>query len=120
VARLLFLALAPSAGSAFAQTGVIDTLTIPNDRPVKVTGNVALERGRWYVLEASGAVSDWSDHKSDHRGSALPYNPKEFAAFIEDALIQDLTPNESRDLATAWRGGSHVRAQVANSRYKNS
>src|SRR4029077_12341432 len=70
MARLLFLALAFSAG-AFAQTpnlaggaaGLLESLTIPNDKPVKVTSRTSLERGKWYVLEATGIVSDWSDHK---------------------------------------------------------
>lgn len=43
--------------------GMLDMLTIPNDRPVKVTSSVTLERGRWYVIEASGIITDWSDHK---------------------------------------------------------
>jgi hypothetical protein len=43
--------------------GAIELLTIPNDKPVKVTSTHVLERGKWYVLEASGVVSDWSDHK---------------------------------------------------------
>src|SRR5437763_941979 len=48
---------APSAG------GVIDSLTIPNDKPVKVTSRIVLEKGKWYTLEASGVSSDWSDHR---------------------------------------------------------
>lgn len=37
------------------------TLVIPNDKPVKVRSATALERGRWYVIEASGVISDWRD-----------------------------------------------------------
>jgi hypothetical protein len=48
---------------AVAATGVVDMLTIPNDRPVKITSNVMLERGRWYVLEATGVITDWSNVK---------------------------------------------------------
>src|SRR5258708_8833412 len=51
------------APTATAPTGVLDTLTIPNDKPVKVTSNIVLQRGQWYVLEGSGVVSDWNDHK---------------------------------------------------------
>jgi hypothetical protein len=51
------------APAAAAPTGVLDTLTIPNDKPVKVTSNIVLQRGQWYVLEGAGVVSDWSDHK---------------------------------------------------------
>jgi hypothetical protein len=39
-----------------------ETLTIPNDKPVKVK-TAALEKGRWYLIEASGVFSDWGDHK---------------------------------------------------------
>jgi hypothetical protein len=54
---------APTASAPSAPGGVIDMLTIPNDKPLKVTSNVVLERGRWYVLEASGVITDWSDKK---------------------------------------------------------
>ena len=40
-----------------------ETLTIPNDKPVKVMSKTVLEKGRWYVIEASGVISDWSDYK---------------------------------------------------------
>lgn len=40
-----------------------ETLVIPNDKPVKGKSATVLERGRWYVIEASGVISDWSDKK---------------------------------------------------------
>ena len=54
---------APVAAAPALPAGVLDMLTIPNDKPLKVTSNVVLERGRWYVLEATGVITDWSDHK---------------------------------------------------------
>jgi hypothetical protein len=40
-----------------------ETLVIPNDKPVKVKSQMVLEKGRWYVIEASGVISDWSHVK---------------------------------------------------------
>lgn len=94
------------SAQAAAGGDALDTLLIPNDRPLKVQSNIVLERGRWYVLEASGVVTDWSHVKdgvdavwcyadwrcgkgeawnqlrvddkglSDIAGSTLPYNPQ--------------------------------------------
>ncbi len=38
----------------------VETLTVPNDKPIKITSNTVLEEGRWYTIEASGVISDWS------------------------------------------------------------
>jgi hypothetical protein len=43
---------------------LVETLIVPNDKPVKVKSTAVLEKGRRYVIEASGAVSVWS-HKKD-------------------------------------------------------
>ena len=40
-----------------------ETLTIPNDKPLKIKSATVLEKGRWYVIEASGVMSDWGDYK---------------------------------------------------------
>ena len=50
-------------GDKARSTAVGETLTIPNDKPVKVASTSVLEAGRWYVLEASGVVSDWGHVK---------------------------------------------------------
>ena len=45
------------------QTGagrLIETVIIPNDKAVKVTSVTSLEKGKWYIIEASGVISDWS------------------------------------------------------------
>ncbi len=43
--------------------GLLETLIIPNDKPGKVTSQAVLEKDRWYLIEASGVVSDWSHVK---------------------------------------------------------
>lgn len=43
--------------------GLLETLNIPNDKPVKITSSTLLERGRWYIIEASGVISDWGHVK---------------------------------------------------------
>lgn len=42
---------------------LLETLIIPNDKPVKVSSTTALEKGRWYIIEASGVISDWGHVK---------------------------------------------------------
>jgi len=42
---------------------LLETLTIPNDMPVKITSTTVLDKGRWYIVEASGVISDWSNVK---------------------------------------------------------
>ncbi|MFA5179851.1 MAG: hypothetical protein WC405_00900 [Syntrophales bacterium] len=42
---------------------LLETLTIPNDKPVKITSTTVLEKGRWYIIEASGVISDWGNVK---------------------------------------------------------
>lgn len=98
--KLTLACSAAPGGSA----GLVDVLTIPNDRPLRVESK-PLEAGRWYIVEASGVVTDWSHVKdgvdavwcyaewrcgkgeawnqlriddkglSDHAGGTLPYNP---------------------------------------------
>ncbi len=41
--------------------GLLETLIVPNDKPVKITSSNVLERGQWYTIEASGVISDWSN-----------------------------------------------------------
>ena len=43
-----------------ARGKLLETLIIPNDKPVKITSTTVLENGRWYIIEASGVISDWS------------------------------------------------------------
>jgi len=41
---------------------LIETIKdIPNNAPVKVTSTTILESGKWYIIEASGTISDWGD-----------------------------------------------------------
>lgn len=42
---------------------LLETLQIPNDKPVKILSKITLEKGRWYLIEASGVISDWSHVK---------------------------------------------------------
>jgi hypothetical protein len=46
-----------------AQGRLLEMLTIPNNKPVKVSTTNVLENGRWYVIEASGVISDWDTVK---------------------------------------------------------
>lgn len=41
----------------------LEILAIPNDKPVKVSTSSVLENGRWYLIEASGVISDWGHVK---------------------------------------------------------
>lgn len=38
----------------------LETLIIPNDKPVKITSTTILENNQRYIIEASGVISDWS------------------------------------------------------------
>src|SRR3989442_10140550 len=51
---------APAASAPAAPAGGTDMLTIPNDRPVKGTSNIVLQRGRWDGLEATGVITHWT------------------------------------------------------------
>lgn len=54
-------------GSTSTQTttgGGSASLTVSNDKPVKVATSFATRKGATYIIEASGVISDWSD-KSD-------------------------------------------------------
>lgn len=42
---------------------LLETMVVPNDKPVKIFSKTFLEKGRWYVIEASGVISDWSHVK---------------------------------------------------------
>ncbi len=39
---------------------LLETLVVPNAKPVKISSATVLESGRWYIIEASGVISDWS------------------------------------------------------------
>ncbi|MBI2372102.1 MAG: hypothetical protein HYV08_18040 [Deltaproteobacteria bacterium] len=43
--------------------GLVETLIVPNDKPVKILSRNVLERGQWYTIEASVEFSDWSHVK---------------------------------------------------------
>ncbi len=45
-----------SGGAANAET-----IVVPNNKPVKITSKTSLEKGRWYIIEASGAFNDWGN-----------------------------------------------------------
>ncbi len=62
------VSVAPQPRLPSQQPVVLETLTIPNDRPLKVQSRTVLQMGRSYWLEASGVVSDWDASGRDGGG----------------------------------------------------
>lgn len=48
-----------AAGGAPSQGGLLETLEIPNTKPVKVMSKTVFEAGKEYIIEASGTFDDW-------------------------------------------------------------
>ena len=44
-----------------SQAGLLETLEVPNTKPVKVLSRTVLEAGREYIVEASGTFDDWGN-----------------------------------------------------------
>ena len=39
----------------------VESLVVPNDKPVKVLSKTVFEKGKRYIIEAGGIISDWQD-----------------------------------------------------------
>jgi hypothetical protein len=52
----------PFTADAASPGALLQTLVIPNDKPVKVE-SMPLQAGRWYEIEVIGAFSDWDFRK---------------------------------------------------------
>lgn len=48
---------------ALGYSGKQETISVPNTMPIKVQSNMTLTAGKWYIVEASGVVSNWAGRK---------------------------------------------------------
>jgi hypothetical protein len=66
----------PFTADAASPGALLQTLVIPNDKPVKVE-SMPFQAGRWYEIEAIGAFSDW-DFRKDAVDAIWRYADKDF------------------------------------------